>query len=93
MLKKNVEGSQAGILLDTTTLSLSKPLKIWEQAGLCSANVMKTTVVSWMLFGVYQTNDILVKMKLRQSAACLGCSEMNESLSHIIFECPHYQKI
>ena len=80
--------------LDTQELNLSKPLRIWEQAGLCSTKVKKTTTVSWMLLGVYQTNEKLFQMNLAKSEECLGCDQkISESLDHLLFYCPHYQNI
>ena len=93
-LKGNLDNSQQANLLQVEHLSLSKPLQIWEQAGLDSTNVMKTSTVSWMLLGVYQTREKLKEMNLAKSAECSGCPEkVNESLEHLIFYCSYYQKI
>ena len=50
-------------------------------AGLCSHSVRQTTVVNWMLLGVYFTREFLYKMKKVKSPECLGCSnQTNESI-------------
>ena len=61
-LKENLSTSQQAALVDVDNLSLSKPLQLWEEAGLESQDVLKTTIVSWMLLGVYQTKDELKDM-------------------------------
>ena len=69
-------------------------MTVWQMAGLCSQSVRQTTVVNWMLLGVYFTREILYKMKKVKSPECLGCSsQTNETLKHILLHCDHYKKI
>ena len=92
-LKSNLVNSEQAVLIDVEKLSLSKPMQLWDQAGLDSLDVRKTTISSWMLMGIYQTKEKLKDMKLSKSAQCPGCSNLSESLEHIIFHCSFYQKI
>ena len=80
-------------MLDVENLSLSNPMQLWDQAGLDSMDVRKTTISSWMLMGIYQTKEKLTNMKLSKTAQCPGCSTQNETLEHMIFHCSFYQKI
>ena len=80
--------------LDLDSASLCIPMRVWQMAGLCSHSVRQTTVVNWMLLGVYFTREFLYKMKKVKSPECLGCSnQTNETLKHILLHCDHYKKI
>ena len=69
-------------------------MRVWQMAGLCSHSVRQTTVVNWMLLGVYFTREFLYKMKKVKSPECLGCSnQTNETLKHILLHCEHYKNI
>jgi hypothetical protein len=61
-LKCNLENSQQAKFLQVEQLSLSKPLQMWEEVGLDSTSIIKTSTVSWMLLGLYQTRDKLNDM-------------------------------
>ena len=54
-----------------------------------------TTIVSWMMLGVYRTQEFLFKMKKSKSPSCVGCETKseNENLSHLLLYCTYYQSI
>ena len=80
--------------IDTSTASLSIPMRGWQLAGLSSVNVREATIVNWMIMGTYFTRDLLFKMKKSDSPNCLGCGNgTNESLSHFLIHCPYYDQI
>ena len=80
--------------IDTSTASLSIPMRGWQLAGLSSVNVREATIVNWMITGTYFTRDLLFKMKKTDSPNCLVCGNgTNESLSHFLIHCPHYDQI
>ena len=80
--------------LDTDYASTRIPMRIWQMAGLCSDSVKQTTIVNWMLLGVYFTRELLHKMKKSKSAICLGCDDQNiENLNHLILHCSYYNDI
>ena len=59
--------------LDVYSLNLDTPMNVWRRAGLDSFQARKTTVVSWMLLGVFKTREKLLKMKLVKTDKCLPC--------------------
>ena len=63
-------------------------------AGLDAESVQQTTVVNWMLLGVYFTQEFLFTMRKTKSPICLGCDHgVVETLNHIILHCGHYNSI
>ena len=93
-LKENLSTSQQAALVDVDNLSLSKPLQLWEEAGLDSQDVLKTTIASWMLLGVYQTKQKLKDMNMAKSAECPGCHQNQiETLDHLLFKCPTSKRV
>ena len=85
--------------VDTSSLSLSIPMRGWQLAGLNSVNVREATIVNWMLLGTYFTQEMLYKMKKSNSPLCMGCangtieSGQIENLSHFLLHCPYYDQI
>ena len=76
-------------MLDFANLSILQPEKVWSMAGLDSTEVKKAAIVNWMTLGVYQTREILFKMKVIKSPLCTAYS-MNVigSLAHYLLYCP-----
>ena len=81
-------------MLDVANLSILQPAKVWSIAGLDSTEVKKAAVANWMTLGVYQTREILFKMKVIKSPLCTACS-MNVigSLAHYLLYCPFTESI
>ena len=52
-LKEETEPKTASQYVDLESLSISTPMRIWQQAGLNSAGANEATVVSWMYCGVF----------------------------------------
>ena len=88
------ESMESLCLLDTASLSIMKPAKVWCMAGLDSIEVKKAAVVNWMTLGVYKTRETLHKMKVIKSPLCTACP-MNAvgSLSHYLLYCPFTEQI
>ena len=45
-----------------------------------------------ILHRIYPTNDILVKMKIKDSSKCDRCNDI-DSLEHLFYTCEHAQKV
>ena len=91
---KIVEETPSLEYMDTSTASLSIPMRGWPLAGLSSINVREATIVNWMIMGTYFTRDLLFKMKKSDSPYCLGCGNgASESLSHFLIHCSYYDHI
>ena len=55
---------------DLDSMSTSTPMRIWQQAGLSSADSTEATVVCWMYCGVYFTKEFLFEMRKIKSPKC-----------------------
>ena len=87
------EEKTSSIFVDSTSLTTSTPMRIWQQAGLDSNAVKEATPVSWMYCGVYFTREFMFKMKKTKSPSCVCDNETTENLQHFIFHCVLYQSI
>ena len=84
-LKQTAEAMNSLYLLETSSLSIMKPAKVWSMAGLDSNEVRKATVVNWMTLGVYKTRETLHKTKVIKSPLCTACGTHSiGSLSHYL---------
>ena len=94
ILKEQAESKSSLCYLDTTSLSIMKPAKVWSMAGLDSTQVKRAAVANWMNLGVYKTREVLHKMNLIKSNLCVACS-MNVigSLPHYLLYCPFVEDI
>ena len=93
-LKEQAESKRSLCYLDTTSLSIMKPAKVWSMAGLDSAKVKRAAVVNWMNLGVYKTREVLHKMNLIKSDLCAACSmNVTGSLPHYLLYCPFVEDI
>ena len=88
LLKENAATYSCLDLLDLSRLSLSTPHPIWVAAGNHPINIKKTTIVSWLLLGVYKTGERLHKMKKVKTPICVLCQAPTESRVHFGLQCP-----
>jgi hypothetical protein len=87
-LKEEAGSKLSLLLLDISSLSVTKPAKIWSMAGLDATEVKKACIVNWMTLGVYRTRDVLSKMKKIKSNICTACPmEVIGSLEHYLLYC------
>ena len=93
-LKAEAESKLSLLLLDISSLSITKPAKIWSMAGLNAKEIKKACIVNWMQLGVYRTREVLKKMKKIKSNMCTACT-LNAvgSLEHYLLYCPFVEKI
>ena len=92
-LKEETKPKTASLYVDLESLSISTPMRVWQQAGLNSAGAKEATVVSWMYCGVYYTRELMHKMKKVGSPECACGLDNNETLPHFLLNCPLYDKI
>ena len=82
------------LYLDIESLNLNTPISIWKRAGLNSNYSRKTTIVSWMIMGVFKTRERLAKMKKVKTDKCLACNTNDsETLPHLLLYCSFFTKI
>ena len=93
LLKEKASSQDSLRLLDLTNLSVSKPHPIWIHAGRDALSVKKTTIVSWILLGVFQTGDRLHLMGKKDDPSCLLCTFSEDSCLHMMLSCPSLQTI
>ena len=93
-LKQEAETKLSLIFLDISSLSVTKPAKIWSMAGLEATETKKACIVNWMTLGVYKTRENLHKMKKVKSKMCTACpSNAIGSLEHYILYCEFVKEI
>ena len=94
-LKSGVNGEEksSSLFVDIECVSTSTPMRIWQQAGLCSNSVKEATPVSWMYCGTYFTRELLHKMKRVKTSACACDYVTTETLAHFILHCSLYDGI
>ena len=93
-LKAEAESKLSLLLLDISSLSITKPAKIWSMAGLNATETKKACIVNWMQLGVYRTREALHKMKKIKSKICSACPlNVVGSLEHYLLYCPFVQEI
>ena len=81
-------------MLDISSLSITKPAKIWAMAGLNALEVKKACIANWMLLGVYRTREVLHKMKKTKSNLCTACpANAVGSLKHYLLYCQFVNEI
>ena len=91
---QTVEETPSLQYIDTSTASLTIPMRGWQMAGLSSVKVREATIVNWMILGVYFTRELLFKMKKVDSPNCVGCGNViSETLTHFLIHCTHYDQI
>jgi hypothetical protein len=93
-LKEEAVSKLSLFLLDISSLSITKPAKIWSMAGLNATEIKKACIVNWMQLGVYRTRSVLHKMKKIKSNICSAC-HLNAvgSLEHYLLYCPFVEEI
>ena len=72
---------------DRSRLSVTSPHPIWIAAGNNPINIKKTTIVSWLLLGVYKTGERLHKMKKVKLPECVICRAPVEDRLHFTMQC------
>ena len=81
-------------MLDISSLSVTKPAKLWSMAGLDATEVKKACIVNYMTLGVYRTRNVLHTMKKIKSNLCTACSQNAVgSLEHYLLYCPFTENI
>ena len=98
LLKEDAKERDSLELFDVSDLSISRPHRLWEAAGIISAEVTKSWVVNWILMGVYLTCDKLFKYKKVNSPNCVCCdpdhsSNNEETLYHHLLICTAFRHI
>ena len=93
LLTGDGEEKSSAIFVDIASLTISTPMRIWQQAGLDSIAVKEATPVSWMYSGVYFTREFMFKMRKIKSPFCACDTKTTENLQHFIFHCDMYQNI
>ena len=91
----NEEGDEktSSLFVDVDNLSLTSPMRIWQQAAMDSNSVKEATPSSWMYSGVYFTREFMYKMKKTKSPNCACEMNVIESLPHFLLECNLYQSV
>ena len=76
-------------------MSLSRPHPIWWTAGANPYEVAKAVVQCRMLSGRYRTRLLMSNWSENGSRCCPSptCPDAEESLEHILLECPAYENI
>ena len=92
-LKAETEPKTTAQYVDLESLSISTPMRLWQQAGLNSAGAKEATLASWMYCGVYFTRERMHKFKKIGSPECACGLEINETLPHFLLNCQLYDKI
>ena len=93
-LKEEAESKLSLFMLDISSLSITKPAKIWAMAGLNALEVKKACIANWMLLGVYRTREVLHKMKKTKSNLCTACpANAVGSLKHYLLYCQFVNEI
>ena len=87
-LKQEAETKQSLVFLDFSSLSLTKPAKLWSMAGLEANEIKKACIVNWMTLGVFRTGENLYKMKKAKFKMCTACPKNAiGSLEHYLLYC------
>ena len=93
-LKQEAGTKQSHIILDITSLSVTKPAEIWSMAGLDATEAKKACIVNWMTLGVYRIRENLHKMKKVKSNMCTACPiNAIGSMEHYILYCEFVKEI
>ncbi|PKU70563.1 Putative ribonuclease H protein [Dendrobium catenatum] len=62
----------------------------WYKSVWANKNILKHSVYEWMsLVGGLKTADALISRNILVHAACSLCHDLNETVSHIFFECDY----
>ena len=83
-LRAEAEPPSSSEYADLSSLSTTTPMRIWQQAGLCSQAVKHATIVSWMYCGVYFTRELLHKMHKVKSPTCACNPETSEDITSLL---------
>ena len=91
----NEEGDEktSSLFVDIDNLSLTSPMRIWQQAAMDSNSVKEATPSSWMYSGVYFTREFMYKMNKTKSPNCACEMNVVENLPHFLLECKLYQSV
>ena len=75
-------------------MSLARPHAIWWTAGANPYEVSKATIQCRMLSGRYRTLLLTSKWTESGESSCpaTSCSQTDETLEHILLNCPEYTK-
>ena len=87
LLKESAASYPSLEMVDINHLKLTSPHAIWKEAGSNPVSVTKTTVVTWLLLGVYKTGERLHKMKKVRTPQCLVCFSPLEDQLHFALQC------
>ena len=64
----------------------------WDIIFSCTKEIKMQSLLWKILHRIYPTNDILVKMKIKDSSKCDRCNDI-DSLEHLFYKCEHAQKV
>ena len=64
----------------------------WDNIFSCTKEIKMQSLLWKILHRIYPTNEILVKMKIKDSSKCDRCNDI-DSLEHLFYTCEHAQKV